>query len=643
MDAAWDRAVDICFDVGWCGHPVVAWSPVFFGLFMAVATTSDWWSRSERGPVLATGLLVQAGALLFAAGLLARLVWEPTLLLDWHVTVAAALAIPQLVLGSRHCHYLTRCIAWRRRGRPVDAPGLLPSQDRLVKHLRGLFERDGLLDSSTPLVSLRGKWGLGKSTIIRSFCDGYDESAWARIEARRDEAGTEPWWARLKEAVGRALKVGSRTARPPAARTPVAKVPIIIEFNAWRHQSDSSLDASLFTEIAGEVLCQLRTLWWLRPVVYPWFLTVVPRLSLNLPGLGQSSGQMDVRMRSPGVELHPHLRRLAQAVEARDARIVVVIDEIDRCEPAVAQAVLVLIQRFLHVGGIRVVVPYVERQLRFKVFHPAVLGLPELRVSGAAELQNNSKIAVGNLKGQVQDLAIKIWLEGSKTYYSTSADTAGFGNRTAPGYYIHRDMHPLQHAITLQNFNDLHDRQEQYFNDMERRFVTTVVIDLQPPSSEDFAHLICNTLWIRNECVMLAEQLGLAFPPGQSLAEYVTARVKHAYSDDPDQASEVDGATGRGSYLWERCRAAWRDAAPFDQDYRGEPVALRPLVAFLRQGFTESRRNLDSFPERMIGAMPPGAPQAGTGDFLFVLILEFTLQLALDRLTHAGPPEGRSS
>ncbi|NBZ89939.1 hypothetical protein [Stagnihabitans tardus] len=60
------------------------------------------------------------------------------------------------------------------------------------------------------------------------------------------------------------------------------------------------------------------------------------------------------------------------------ASLVLIVDDVDRCAPVVAQKYVTLLRRGLNLPHLAVVLPYTPDQLRYKVFHPLSVDLPDL-------------------------------------------------------------------------------------------------------------------------------------------------------------------------------------------------------------------------------------------------------------------------
>lgn len=211
---------------------------------------------------------------------------------------------------------------------------LLPSQRAMVDTLTKLILGEAEPCQPT-VISLRGAWGSGKSTIVAGLV----------AELRRNHA---------------------RRA-------------VVVHVDAWQHQADANLEQALFRAIAARPELLWPRAWLAYPVfsemLFLFFKAV--RLSMVRGGL---KAELDSRSTAPPVIWwRRRLRQLIEPAARAGRRIVVVLDEVDRCEPLAAQAFLTLVPRFLLMPGMVVVVPTVRQQVGFKVFTPLTACLPDLR------------------------------------------------------------------------------------------------------------------------------------------------------------------------------------------------------------------------------------------------------------------------
>ncbi len=210
--------------------------------------------------------------------------------------------------------------------------------------LRGGATEDAPSLSDPETVALVGTWGSGKSTILSIFQD----------QAQDGQA------------------------------------PAVVYFNAWRHQADALPEFSLYREIIQTWL----VVWpygWLRVPVIRYYFSLLPLLF----ELTFDSGVGKIKFGSSRREIHAPtvprqlfwqecLRDLARAIGKRRKRLVVIVDDIDRCAHIGAQTYISLVRRFLSVDGVTIVVPFVREQLQFKAFRPDQILIGDLMSTARA-------------------------------------------------------------------------------------------------------------------------------------------------------------------------------------------------------------------------------------------------------------------
>jgi hypothetical protein len=91
------------------------------------------------------------------------------------------------------------------------------------------------------------------------------------------------------------------------------------------------------------------------------------------------------------------LRRAAEKWHKSNLKVVIILEEIDRADPPMAQAAITLSKRALELPGVTVIIPYVEEQMRYKVFNPLHCYSPDLASSMYAILHKERSIDLNSL------------------------------------------------------------------------------------------------------------------------------------------------------------------------------------------------------------------------------------------------------
>lgn len=230
-------------------------------------------------------------------------------------------------LAAHLCH-LVACFGGSGLSGEAADLNPLPSQAVVIGQIKALV--GGSSRQGSLVVSLRGAWGSGKSTVVSLL-------------------------------------------RRELERGPYA----VVYFDAWQHQAEPSLEAALYREIARCPGALWPWGWLIRPIFSTLPYSVLRAVKLNF-SLGAIGAQVDSgALRPPVIWWRRHLARLVASLGRR--RLVVILDEVDRCDPAATQTFLTLVPRFLALPGVIVILPTVREQILFKAFHPFVVRLPDLR------------------------------------------------------------------------------------------------------------------------------------------------------------------------------------------------------------------------------------------------------------------------
>jgi len=218
--------------------------------------------------------------------------------------------------------------------RPQPALVALPSQRRVLERIK---EHVGKLKDEPcgRLIGLRGDWGVGKSYVV--------ESLRRELEHDKDCA--------------------------------------VVFLNVWEHQREHDLHFALVRQIIrhpkvlARCLADYPTLLILAPVLQGIGLLLPKGMRLNFRF--SDSALMDANLSIP-MAWQESLRTVVAAARTKGLALVVIMDEIDRADPPVAQAALTMARRALDQPGLLTVVPFVEEQLRHKVFNPVNVTTPDL-------------------------------------------------------------------------------------------------------------------------------------------------------------------------------------------------------------------------------------------------------------------------
>jgi KAP family P-loop domain len=246
-----------------------------------------------------------------------------------------------------------------------NSHALLPSQAKTVERL--LATAGGVPYEPKPtaadrrriprpkegrLMTLDASWGSGKTFILRKFQDYAD----------------------------------IRHQRRPRQKRPHDFHLVVSYFNAWSHQASRDPEFA----IVEHLIADARVVWPYGWLVLPaWQIILERLLRLFSRGSGFSVDMAWVKLEGGGGVPPPPVRwsgliaRLAEVTFLRSegrfgATLVLIVDDVDRCAPTVAQRYVTLFRRGLDLPNLTILFPYAAEQLRYKVFDPISVDLPDL-------------------------------------------------------------------------------------------------------------------------------------------------------------------------------------------------------------------------------------------------------------------------
>lgn len=341
-------AVSVVLDFSWSGlRPYVPWLP--------------YWPDSHGVPAIVAIAAVVAGApLVYRTG---RSMLRPILLLvvitaSILVTMKLPAVLAQSAGGLRSIlhialalvlGYLLSKLALLHRfsafhgaqvvRRADELERLLPFQKEDLEKLRQAV-LTGRVHDGARVVQLVGRWGEGKSFLIERFG--------AYMEHGR-ENGTEP------------------TCDPCA----------VILIDVWEQQNEPNLHLAIVEQILGHKRYWYPYGW----LLYPLSLCLAwlkKEATLAISAGSKMNAKVELPVSLPRPTGKRTLERLVARVRDKGCRTVVVLDEIDRATPQIAQAAITLARRSLNLPGVIVVLAYVDELIRYKAFNPLVDCLPDL-------------------------------------------------------------------------------------------------------------------------------------------------------------------------------------------------------------------------------------------------------------------------
>ncbi|MBL8765241.1 MAG: hypothetical protein JNM07_13330 [Phycisphaerae bacterium] len=246
--------------------------------------------------------------------------------------VGALVAANQRYLASR---FLSRAAAAKRPVHEDDGDLLLPSRQEFVAELSRAIRADGPM-SSSKTITIPGARGSGKSYVLDMLTASLQRYPGDPTEGYRSKVA-------------------------------------LVQSDIWAESSEPDLHFALYENLLSQphVIAEHR-----------WGLDYSPMLGVLLftrlvvrcvRGQRVQIKDYSVRVELPGMMWQSRMEDAFARMRREGYRIVWLLDEIDRAPPEIVQAAFGLVRRGLSQQGVTIVMPYVESQVEFKAFHPAMV------------------------------------------------------------------------------------------------------------------------------------------------------------------------------------------------------------------------------------------------------------------------------
>jgi len=304
----------------------------------------------------------------------------------WHVvlrllviTLAVLVGLSLVVHGPRVVYAVYFWLVERKLGPPCDCFSGIEDvyKPQFERICRTIEQAEG--QNSIAVV---GGWGAGKTQFLLRLADRYNgkhataggvKEGLQRVVDRflgpACDAADRPDGPGLKRSVhcvasqlpGVAKGHGRDADRPTDA--------VAVYYNVWRHQSEVTPEWAMLYVLYSHPRI-IRELWRWRPF---WTLLIIQMLkSIRL---GVKGTDVDVTWRGVADTflLHRCFDKIFRRLRNRGIRLVLLLDEIDRCDARTTLATMTLIARYLKACQHCVVTSFVMRQLS----HKTVNGAPE--------------------------------------------------------------------------------------------------------------------------------------------------------------------------------------------------------------------------------------------------------------------------
>ncbi|MGH3926826.1 MAG: P-loop NTPase fold protein, partial [Pseudonocardiaceae bacterium] len=282
----------------------------------------------------------------------------------------------------------------------------------------------------------------------------------------------------------------------------------VVVVDVWQQQSEPDLYLAVIEEILGH-----RQYWWPYGwLLYPMWLFLgraVKEARLAASAGSKANAKIEVPLALPRPTGQRSFVRLVSRVRERGCRTVVVLDEIDRAAPSVAQSALTLARRSLDMPGVVVVLAYVDELIRYKAFNPLIDTLQDLGSTMRAVLFDEgpdsggpdrpggdlSESELGSLREwEAWQHAEELQLAsgGSDTSVSQPQSASASQSERAQGrdHPHYHDNQRLSEAVRLSYANASPARRRHLQRRFAERYLASNPIRLQRPADDDVAEMV---------------------------------------------------------------------------------------------------------------------------------------------------------
>lgn len=295
--------------------------------------------------------------------------------------------------------------------------------------------------------------------------------------------------------------------------------------NVWEQQSEPDLHLAIVEQVLGHKKYWFPY-WWLHYPLSLFAIRAVKEWKLAFSaGKEVAKAEVQIPVTLPKPTGRRYLEGHVNGVRGKGVRTVIVLDEIDRATPRVAQSAMTFARRSLDLPGVVVVLSYVDHIIRYKAFNPLIKTLPDLATTMQAVIfdrgPDRAKGGLGATPGgplAVPDPASLrewgAWQEAAEVLLGGPGGTTGTGTSAGTPDSLESEDSRLAAALQLAFANaDVADRRRLQ-KKFSERYIGTDRIRMRPLRLDDVAEMVLGFDTVRERVLKM-----LGYSSGTTLSK----------------------------------------------------------------------------------------------------------------------------
>ena len=239
-----------------------------------------------------------------------------------------------------------------------------------------------------------------------------------------------------------------------------------------------------------------------------------------------------------------------------------IVDDIDRCSPIVAQRIMTLLRRFFDIPGLTIITPFVREQLYYKAFNPDQELLTDLAATAEAYLEDRYRDDEAGYVDEVRNAIAVHWEHRIKPLVSErpqgqslSTATDGSGSLTLRG--LDQEAREIRQVIRHRKYRSMPPYlRDEIAQSLASKYVSDHIIIVRPPSVEDMHSVIVGMRDFKDWVARLMKALEGKVDDGQlkNFEKTVSAEefIESSIGDDVRSNSKNYGVISNSNILYLR-------------------------------------------------------------------------------------------